>query len=110
MTHTAKLQALLVLTTWPDQHQAEQIAEKLVTDKLAACVNILPTMTSIYCWQGKLEKGQEHQLIIKTQPAKFAALEKLITTMHPYELPEILAIQITDGHHPYLDWIDQSLK
>ncbi|MBL4763137.1 MAG: divalent-cation tolerance protein CutA [Gammaproteobacteria bacterium] len=110
MTNTAKPQAIIVLTTWPDQKRAEQIAEKMITDKLAACVNILPKMTSVYHWQGKLEKGQEHQLIIKTQSEKFAALEKLITTMHPYELPEILAIKITDGHNAYLDWIDQSLK
>ena len=103
MTQKPDPQALIVLTTWPDQQQAEQMAEKMITAKLAACVNILPKMTSVYCWQGKLEKGQEHQLIIKTQTAKYAALEKLISDMHPYELPEILAIEMTGGSTAYLD-------
>lgn len=96
---------LLVLTTSPDQKSAEQLAEKLVDNGLAACVNILPPMQSIYWWKGKRQSGQECQLFIKTRRHKYSAIEIYIRQNHPYELPEIIAIPIEGGLPGYLQWI-----
>ena len=99
----------IVLTTFPDQHGAQQLAEHLVNQHLAACVNILPAMTSVYCWQGKLEQGQEHQMIIKTEQTRTQDVQSAIMQVHPYELPEIIVVPILDGHEPYLNWISESV-
>lgn len=100
--------ALLVLTTLPDQTAAKQLAEHLLSQKLAACINILPTMTSLYMWQGKLERGQEHLLLIKTQRDRYEALETEIRNRHPYELPEIIGVPVTAGLSGYLAWIAEN--
>lgn len=97
--------ALILLTTMPDQASAERLAESLVTQKLAACVNISASMTSIYRWQGKIERGTEHQLVIKTSAARYDALLREIQQQHPYELAEILAIPVSNGLPAYLEWI-----
>ncbi len=97
----------IVLTTWPDLPGAKALAETLIEQKLAACVNVLPAMTSIYQWQGKLEQGTEHQLIIKTRQSLWDDLVATIAQRHPYELPEILAIPVTAGLPGYLSWIDE---
>ena len=99
----------IVLTTFPDKHGARQLAEQLVNQHLAACVNILPAMTSVYCWQGKLEQGQEHQMIIKTEQTRTQDVQSAIMQVHPYELPEIIVVPILDGHEPYLNWISESV-
>jgi periplasmic divalent cation tolerance protein len=98
-------QALVVLTTLPEYASALKLAEDLVGAGLAACVNILPPMTSVYEWKGKLEKGQEHQLVIKTSAARYPELEAHIRLNHPYELPEIIALPVEVGLEAYLDWI-----
>ncbi|MEI6894855.1 MAG: divalent-cation tolerance protein CutA [Colwellia sp.] len=100
----------LVLTTCPDDTVARQIAQHLVTKKLAACVNIIPNITSVYCWKNELQCDNEVQLIIKTSAAKFTELEKEINQLHPYDVVEIIALNIQQGDKHYLNWITHSLK
>ena len=103
------LEYCLVLSTCPDQGSAESIAMMLVENKLAACVNIFPGLTSVYEWQGKIEKSQEHLLIAKTKSTTFQAVESAILERHPYELPEIISIPINNGLADYLSWIDDNI-
>ncbi len=98
---------LIVLTTLPDEATAGQLARRLVEKKLAACVNIQGRMTSIYPWEGKIEQGTEHQLVIKTTARRYAELEACIKNNHPYRLPEILALPVGRGAADYLDWIEK---
>lgn len=100
----------IVLCTVPDRETAEHIAANLVTEQLAACVNIVPGVTSVYRWKDSIEKDAELLLIIKTHSTVFATLTDRIKTLHPYELPEIIAVPITDGLPEYLDWIATSVK
>ena len=100
-------QRLIVLCTAPDQSSAEQIAGALVDERLAACVNILPGVTSVYSWQGKRETDRELVLIIKTRQAVYQNLEQRIAALHPYELPEIVAVPLVGGLAGYLGWIDE---
>lgn len=96
---------LLVMTTLPDQASAEQLAEQLLSQKLAACVNILPAMASLYMWKEKLEHGKEHLLLIKTLRECYGRLESEIRKNHPYELPEIIGLPVISGLTAYFDWI-----
>lgn len=89
---------------------AKQLATHLVTEKLAACVNIMPQVTSIYQWQGEIQQDSEFQLIIKTTVNNFNALNDAISQLHPYDVPEIIAVDIVNGNQPYLNWISESLK
>ena len=97
----------LVLCTCPDADSAGKLAHALVESRLAACVNIVPGMTSVYGWQDQIETAQEHLLLIKTARAAetFVKLETLIKAHHPYEVPEIIAIPIEQGSADYLAWI-----
>jgi periplasmic divalent cation tolerance protein len=99
----------LILCTCPDQNSAETIAKQLVSQQLAACVNIMPGLTSVYQWQGEIETAQEHLLMIKSQQQQFAAIETAIKAIHPYQLPEIIAVAIEQGSADYLKWIDSCL-
>jgi periplasmic divalent cation tolerance protein len=96
---------LLVMTTCPDAEHAETLAVHLIEAQLAACINQLPGIRSVYRWEGELKSGSEVMLMIKTPAAKWPALEAAIKAKHPYELPEIIAVPISEGHQPYLDWI-----
>ena len=98
---------LLVITNLPDRATAERIAESLVTENVAACVNILAECTSIYRWQGKLEHASEVPLLIKTTRAAYPKLESALRKMHPYEIPEIIALPISTGLPEYLTWVEQ---
>ncbi|MGD8925297.1 MAG: divalent-cation tolerance protein CutA [Thioalkalispiraceae bacterium] len=100
----------ILMTTLPDEDQARDIAEMLVTEKLAACINILPMMTSIYEWEGKVEQGEEHLLLIKTDQHSIEAIQNVILDVHPYELPEIVVVPIVGGYEPYLKWISESVQ
>ncbi len=100
----------LILCTCPDQKTADTIARRLVTDKLAACVNILPGLTSIYEWQGEIETAQENLLLIKSHRYRFVEIESAIKQTHPYQLPEIIAVDIERGSSDYLKWIDSCLR
>lgn len=101
-------QPLLVLTTLPDASIAESIAAMLISDRLAACVSIGAPIRSLYHWQGKTETATEIPLTIKTSGDAYPALEAAIRALHPYDLPEIIAVPITVGLAPYLDWIATS--
>ncbi len=100
----------LVLTTCPDETLAKNIAKHLVTEKLAACVNIIANITSIYTWQETLQCDNEVQLVIKTEKEKFTQLSERINQLHPYEVVEIIALNIQQGDEQYLNWISNSLK
>ena len=101
---------LLVLTNMPDQASAALLAESLVTQNLAACVNILAPCQSIYTWQGKLEHAAEVPMLIKTSQTKYNALEAAILKAHPYELPEIITINVDGGLPQYLQWVNTQLS
>lgn len=94
-----------ILTTLPDPTTARQLARRLVDERLAACVNVLDGCTSIYRWQGAIEEASETVLVIKTQQALYSALETFLRQLHPYELPEIIALPIVKGLPEYLDWV-----
>ncbi len=99
----------IVLTTCPDQESAEQLATHLVEGHLAACVNIVPGIRSVYRWKGEVVKDNELLLVIKSSSERFASLKEAILARHPYELPEVIAVAINGGHLPYLAWIDSQL-
>jgi len=96
---------IVVFCTVPDEKTGQDLAEKLVKDRLAACVNLNGGITSFYWWQDKIEKDSENLLIIKTRRELFPELEAKIKSLHPYQVPEIIALPILQGHPPYLDWI-----
>jgi periplasmic divalent cation tolerance protein len=99
------MQAIVVLCTCPDEASAERIASVLVEERLAACVNRVPGISSTYRWQGKVDRARECLLLIKTTSERFDALRERIVALHPYELPEVIAVDIALGHAPYLAWI-----
>lgn len=99
------MDALLIFSTFPDEAKAQEVARTLVTEKLAACVNVLPGVTSIYVWQGKLEEGGETLALIKTRRALYPALEARLRALHPYEVPEIVAVDFAVGLPDYLRWL-----
>jgi periplasmic divalent cation tolerance protein len=91
--------------TLPDLEAAEQLGGALVEERLAACVNVLPGVTSIYRWDGKVERARESLLLVKSVEERLPALRERALGMHPYELPELLVLEVEDGHAPYLDWV-----
>lgn len=99
---------IVVYCSCPNQEVASQLAETLVTRQLAACVNIIPGVQSVYQWQGKLQQDAEVLMMIKTRSDCFEALQALVIEQHPYELPEIIAVPLTQGLPAYLGWIDSS--
>ena len=99
------MKPLLVLTNLPDRAVAESLAEALIAERLAACVNLLAPCRSVYRWQDSVQHEEEHPLLIKTTEERYAALEQAIRTRHPYELPEIVAVRIERGLAAYLDWL-----
>lgn len=100
------MSAVVVLTNAPDRAVAQQIADALIARRLAACVNILGECTSVYRWQGAVETAAEVPLIIKTSAAHYSDVEAAIRSLHPYELPEIIAMPVTHGLPAYLDWVN----
>jgi periplasmic divalent cation tolerance protein len=101
---------LVIYCTCPDQVVAERIAKALVSDRLAACVNIVPGITSIYRWQGRVHSDPELLLIIKSRSDVYPALEARIRELHAYEVPEIIALPVRQGSSAYLNWLDASLE
>jgi periplasmic divalent cation tolerance protein len=104
------MSALLVLTNLPDRAAAERLADMLVADNLAACVNILAPCRSVYRWKGAVQHDEEHPMLIKTSAVRYAALEQALRAGHPYELPEIIAVPIERGLPAYLDWVAAETK
>jgi periplasmic divalent cation tolerance protein len=99
---------LLCYCTCPDADSAQRIAEALVAERLAACVNRLPGIASTYRWQGEVATDSEHLLLIKTTAARFEALRTRLLTLHPYDLPELIAVPVEHAHAPYLAWVRES--
>ena len=102
-------QALLCFCTCPSREVAETLASAVVEARLAACVNILPGVISVYRWQDAVETAEEVMLWAKTSRRHFPALAERLRAGHPYELPEIIAVSINTGSEPYLQWINDSL-
>jgi len=101
---------MIVLTTTPTVEEAETLADKIIEAKLAACVQILPQMTSVYVWEDKIQKETEHLLLIKTLSEKWEELRDFITTNHSYDIPEIVAIEAEKVSGSYLEWMRNILK
>jgi periplasmic divalent cation tolerance protein len=97
--------ALVVLSTFPDAETAARIARALVEEQLAACVNVVPAVRSIYRWDGKVCDEAEALAVIKTTAERYAALAARIAELHPYQVPELIALPLADGHPPYLAWL-----
>lgn len=99
------MQTLLVFTNLPDRAAAERLADQLVGQRLAACVNILAPCRSVYRWKGAVQHDEEHPMLIKTTAERYAELESALRAGHPYELPEIIAVPVGKGLPAYLDWV-----
>lgn len=97
--------ALVILCTLPDRETARRVATALVERRLAACVNLLPGAESIYRWQGRIECEEEVLAVIKTTASRYEALEKTLSNLHPYDVPEILALRVDRGLEGYLGWV-----
>jgi periplasmic divalent cation tolerance protein len=102
-------ECVVVLITAPDADTAARIARTLVEEKLAACGNVLPQVRSIYRWQGKVEDASEALLVLKTARGRFKEIVDRVRAIHPYEVPEVIALPVAAGYDVYLDWIIGSL-
>lgn len=101
---------IVVLTTCPSDEEAGRLARALVEERLAACVQILPPMRSIYRWRGAVEDSEERLVLIKTRRGLFEPLSRRLRALHSYEVPEILALPVVDGGQDYLSWMDSGLR
>ncbi|MBW1972738.1 MAG: divalent-cation tolerance protein CutA [Deltaproteobacteria bacterium] len=101
---------ILILVTVPSRQVAEQIAKLLLDEKLVACVNIVPNIVSFYWWEGKTNKDDEFLLLIKSKKTLFDDVSKKIKEVHPYDIPEVIGIEIKLGLKEYLDWINNEIK
>lgn len=101
---------VLVLVTVPSQTEGERIGKRLVVEKLAACVNIVPHLYSIYSWKGNIEEDGELLLLIKTMPDRLEKLIKKVKKIHSYDVPEILAIPTIHGNPDYIKWVQESTR
>jgi len=102
--------ALIVLVTAGNEEEAEKIGEKLLSEKLAACVNIVKDVKSLFWWQGKIDRAQESLMVIKTQPGLFRQLAAVVREIHSYDVPEIIALPVIAGDKDYLEWLNSSVK
>ena len=100
---------VVVLSTVPDDASAETIARALVEEKLAACVNLLPPMISIYRWKGAVERETERQIVMKTTRDRLPGLERRLAELHSYELPEFIVLPVDSGSDRYLEWVATNL-
>ena len=98
-------EVLLVLSTFPEAETARRIARQIVEEKYAACANLLPPIESIYWWEGKVEQGNEALVLFKTTAARFEGMQARLRQLHPYEVPEIIAVAIERGLPEYLRWV-----
>jgi len=96
---------IVVFSTFPSEDKAAEIARTLVSEGHAACANLVPTVRSIYHWQGELCDERETLAVIKTTSERFEALRERLVALHPYEVPEVIAVPVEAGHAPYLDWV-----
>ncbi len=110
MTARARARTVAVLVTCPTMRTAKRVGAALVTRRLAACVNIVPGVESLFWWKGKVDRSKEVLLIAKTTARMFEPLRRCVISVHPYEVPEVIAIQLSAGHPPYLAWISASVR
>lgn len=101
---------VIVMTTMPADADSATFAHTLVEARLAACVNVLPPMESVYRWEGKVDQERERQLIIKTSRSRLAAVWERVRDLHPYDVPEFLVLPVVDGNDAYLRWIGESTR
>ncbi len=107
---TAVTGPVLVLSTVGKREDAEKIAQALVGERLAACVNVVPGLLSVYRWKDAVEREDELLLLIKTRAERVEEMGARLRALHPYELPEMIVLPIAGGHGPYLDWIAQGVR
>ena len=100
---------VVILSTAPDADTANRLAQGLVENRLAACVNIMPDIRSIYRWQGTVQNESEIMMVIKSTQQSFAAVETWLQEHHPYDEPELLALPVGQGSNTYLDWVDDNV-
>ena len=103
--YVERTDCVVVLVTCPNIAVAKRIASSLVKNRLAACVNIVPHVESVFSWKGKIERCQEALLVMKTAAVRFDALKQAVRKLHPYDVPEVIALPIRAGHVAYLDWV-----
>ena len=101
---------MLVLTTLPGAEAAAELAKAVVGEKLAACANLLPAVRSIYRWQGRVQDESEVLVLFKTRQEHFERLKARLLELHPYEIPEVLAVPVEQGYQAYLDWLGQETR
>ncbi len=102
-------QVRVALVTLPDRQAAEALVRKLVEERVVACGNIVPGMTSIYWWEGKVEEAGEVLVVFKTTSEGARRLVDRVPELHPYDVPEVLVLPVQEGHRPYLDWVVDSV-
>ena len=100
----------VVLVTCPSQAVARRVAGRLIARRVAACVNIVPGLTSVYRWKGRVEHAREVLLIIKTTGGAFERLRREVLAAHPYEVPEVIAVPVVAGHAPYMRWVREGVR
>jgi periplasmic divalent cation tolerance protein len=105
MSESATTDAVVVLVTTPTPERAAEIARALVSERLAACGNVVPGLRSIYRWEGKVQEDEEALLVLKTTRARFDALRARVLALHPYDVPEVIALPVEAGSAAYLQWI-----
>ena len=103
-------EAMVVFTTLPTAEKAVEISRTLVQERLVACANLLPAIRSIYRWEGKLNDDNEVLVLLKTRAELLEKLKRRLVELHPYELPEMIALRVESGHAPYLEWIASETK
>ena len=106
----ASPQTYVVFVTVPTLRQAKQLARRVVQQRAAACVNIVPGVASLFWWKGRVDQTKETLLIIKTTARAFEALRRLVCAHHAYDVPEVIALPIRAGHRPYLTWVQESVR
>lgn len=104
------MDSIVILCTTNSQESALNIAQTLVKNKLCACVNIIPKVYSVYSWKDKIETDEEYLMLIKTKKDLFEQVNQKIQEIHPYEVPEVISLDITEGSKSYLDWIVSNVK
>jgi periplasmic divalent cation tolerance protein len=100
--------AVVALTTLPSAEKAAELARRLVEEGLVACVNVVPAVRSVYRWQGEVRDEAEALCLIKTRRGRLADLKARLLALHPYEVPELVVLDVVDGHAPYLKWVAES--
>ncbi|MBS7608323.1 MAG: divalent-cation tolerance protein CutA [Candidatus Bathyarchaeia archaeon] len=103
-------QYIIVLVTAPSKDEAEKIAKTLLEERLIACANIIGPVHSLFWWLGKIDKAREHLIIMKTRKDLFEKICEMVKALHSYQIPEIIALPITEGSKDYLKWLDESLE